>query len=251
MKIKVLIVAVIGVIAASTYWFSQWDGKPGPLPDEQNIMNAIDGMSDEVEVKHLAAAELLGSKHAFVPFISLNEEHGMSFWEWEKHKWRLKRVDNNGMPHIWKLDDKDPSKRVLVYHINPKDKIEKLSFYLLRDRKAYSRPQHSFYMPRVQIELPVSLEDQNYGAIPFPEEWAQLMEADRKQHRSSGDVFNSVFGMQQPSMLYVGWLPDYKEGAAPASGRGYSKSGGVDVEFILIINEAELEKPHDFHILYP
>ncbi|MFF2886199.1 hypothetical protein [Paenibacillus sp. NPDC057967] len=245
MKIKVLIVVAIGVVAASVYWFSQWDGKPGSLPSEQAMINAIDGMSNEIKVKQLAAVDLLDSKHAFVPFISLYGEHGMSFWEWKKHEWRLTRIDNNGMPHIWKLDVKDPRKRVLVYHIDPKDEMEKLTFYLLRDRNAYSRHEHYFYVPRIQIELPVSLDEQNYGVIPFPEDWVQLMEADRKQFRPAGDAYNSIFSIHQRSLMYVGWLPEYKGGTAPAGRGSYSKSGAVDVEFIPILNAVVLELPHN------
>ncbi|RJE85118.1 hypothetical protein D3P07_21340 [Paenibacillus sp. 1011MAR3C5] len=244
MKIKVLIVAALALIAAAVIGYSQSDGKPGALPDEQIMVNAINGMYNQGEVEQLVAVDLLDSRHAFVPFVSEYGEHGMSFWEWEKHEWRLTRVDDNGMPHIWKLDDKDPRKRVFVYHINPRDKMERLTFYLLRDRNAYGHYNDFFYVPRIQMELPVVLNEQNYGAIPFPEEWAQLMEADQKQSRAVNDLIGSMFSTQQRSMMYTGWIPDYW-GGKTSSGRGYSKSGGEDVEFVPILNEAQLERTQE------
>ncbi|REK71274.1 hypothetical protein [Paenibacillus paeoniae] len=245
MKIKAFIFIAIGLLAAA-YWYSQWDGTPGPLPDKQSIIHAIDRMSNEIKVKQLAAIEQLDSRHIFVPFISLYGEHGMSFWKWEQKEWKLIRIDNNGMPHIWKLDGKDPAKHVVVYHADPKDEIEKLTFYLLRNRNAYFHSGQYFYVPRVQLELPISIGEKNYGAIPFPEEWLQLMESDRKQSQPLGNAMHSMFSGQQRSTMYVGYQPHYRGGRAPEGRGSYSKSGGADVTFIPIINESELERPRPF-----
>jgi len=243
-RIKAVIIAAVGVAivaVAAVIGYSPWEGKAGALPDEQYMVNAINETYNQGKVEQLAAVDLLDSKHAFVPFVSEYGEYGMSFWKWEKRAWRLTRVDDNGMPHIWKLDEKDPRKRVFVYHIDPKDKMEQLTFYLLRDRNAYGHYDDFFYIPRIQLELPLTLAEQNYGAIPFPEEWAQLIESDLKQSRRPvNGLFGSMFGTQQRSMMYTGWIPDYFEDRV-RSNRGYSKSGDVDVEFVPIINESQLE----------
>lgn len=234
--------AVIGVflcmvvMTAALYMFMNRDGKPGPLPDENRIMSVIDAKSGEISVKQLLEVNQLDSKHAYIPFVSMQDEYGMSFWKWEKRQWRLSRVNVNGMPHIWILD-KNPVKRVIVYNIDPKEQLERMSFYLIRDRNAYGHNNQFFYVPRIQMELTVPVDGNRYGAISIPEEWAQLMKEDKKLTRlmTSPSMFST-----SNSMMYIGWQQQYKEGAEPL-GQSYSMSGGLDVEFIRYVNEKELE----------
>jgi len=52
-------------------------------------------------------------------------------------------------------------------------------------------------------------------------------------------LFSQSFS--QPSTLYVGYLPVYANDAIKHG--GFSKSGDEDTEFLMIINEVDLEKP--------
>lgn len=246
MKKRLLITAIIFFVIAANYLYQNVDGSPGKLPSREHAVKVINEVLDQADVREVMEMIQLDSHHAFVPFVSMSGQLGMSYWVWEKFKWRVGRVDMNGSPHIWKLDKRDPSKHYFVWHYNPEGIISGLTYYLIRERNARSIGGNNFYTPRIQMESPfLNLEEKPYGALPFPEEWASIVREDMSVN-GSGQRDVSLFGGSKVSMLHVGLLPQYNEKKAAehfsSSSHSYTYSNKyLDLEFVWILNQSELE----------
>lgn len=241
---RLLIVLILIIAAAVIVFFRTYDGKPGPLPGEDEITAALNEYDSEADAAVLLDRVRLAEEHVFVPFISSQGIHGMGFLKWEKRKWSVTRVDMSGRPEVRVTDQSDPSGRYVVWNNNPLEKVKEFRFYLIRDRNAGMSDRVNYYVPRVQMEELVNVTEHPYGAMPFPEEWAGIMREDDKLNKApAADFMDNIFSQFyfRPSMLYVGYLPVYAEDAPPRSGS--SKSGDEDTEFMMIMNETDLEKP--------
>jgi len=132
------------------------------------------------------------------------------------------------------------------YGINPLEKVKEFRFYLIRDRNAGMSHGEYYYVPRVQMEMLVNVTEHPYGAMPFPDEWAAIMREDEKLGQaSSANIMDNIFSQSysQPSTIDVGYYPVYANDA-PQPGSS-SKSGDKDTEFVMIMNEKDLERPQN------
>lgn len=240
---RLLTVAILLIITAVIIFFRTYDGKPGPLPSVDDIIAEINMYDSKADVAVLLDKVKLSKQQVFVPFVTSQGMHGMGFLKWERHKWRVARVDSSGRPELRVTDHSDPTGRYMVWNINPLEKVKEIRLYLIQDRHAGMSSGVYYYVPRVQMEMLVNVTEHPYAAIPIPEEWAAIIrEDDKLGKKSTTNIMNNIFSQYyEPSSIYVGYLPVYASDASPLG--SFSKSGGEDTEFMMIINEQDLEKP--------
>ncbi|MBD3918404.1 hypothetical protein H8B09_06525 [Paenibacillus sp. PR3] len=245
MRRRRLVIVVILIIAAAVIvFFRTYDGKPGPLPNVDEIMAELNEFDSKADAAVVLNNVKLTEQQVFIPFVSSQGIHGMGFLKWEKRKWSVVRVDMSGRPEVRITDHSDPSGRYVVWNNNPLEKVKEFRFYLIRDRNAGMSNGVYYYVPRVQMEMLVNVTEHPYGAMPFPDEWAGIMREDEKLNKApAANIMDNLFmqSYSQPSTMYVGYFPVYANDA-PLLGSS-SKSGDEDTEFLMIMNETDLERP--------
>lgn len=223
------------------YWF--YLAKPAPFPSDESLLEEMNGLFSAAEARTIQDKITLDKKHVFVPFISADEDYGVSYWVWEKHSWSLASIDTTGEPHVWKLDPKDPSSYHFVWNFHPKDEIKKLHFYMVRERGYHITEGVHTYYPGVQMMENVTLE-QSYGVKQMPPSWASVMDAHvavEKGRQPNGpfNYTNSTFGF--------GWFPHDETGELifpehSVNGNGYH-TGGQFIDYMSIMDKADLDYP--------
>ncbi|GLX69628.1 hypothetical protein [Paenibacillus glycanilyticus] len=241
---RLLVVVILIIAAAVIVFFRTYDGKPGPLPSVDDIITELNEYDSEADAAVVLDQVKLTEQQVFIPFVSNQGIHGMGFLTWEKRKWSVVRVDMSERPEVRVTDHSDPAGRYIVWNNNPLEKLQEFRFYLIRDRNAGMSSGIYYYVPRVQMETLVNVTEHPYGAMPYPEEWAGIMREDNKLGKvPASNIMDKIFShtYSQPSSMYVGYLPVYANGA-PGLGSS-SKSGGEDTEYLMIMNEKDLENP--------
>lgn len=245
MRGRSLIIVVILLIAAAVIvFFRTYDGKPGPLPNVDEIIAELNEYEPEADAAVVLNNVKLTDQQVFIPFVSSQGNYGMGFLKWEKRKWSVARVDMSGRPEVRVTDHSDPSGRYVVWNNNPLEKVKEFRFYLIRDRNAGMSSGVYYYVPRVQMEMLVNVTEHPYGAMPFPDEWSGIMREDKRLGKApAANIMDHILlqSYSQPSTIYVGYFPVYANDA-PQLG-SFSKGGDEDTEFLMILNEKDLERP--------
>ncbi|WP_169810070.1 hypothetical protein [Paenibacillus antarcticus] len=243
-KKLVMIPILLVIIALIGYLF--FYGKPTSFPNNAQAIKAMNELYAEANVGIISDVIPLDSRHVFVPFISGDNLYGMSFWVWDRFQWKLGRIDTRGEPYIWKINERDASTHYIVWNMDPKDELRELKYYLIGERDFHSSASLETYIPRIQIEKTISLQKKNYGVLPFPKEWAELV--NRNLRLSKANQPPSLFQMNTPSStMYVGWIPYGELGKVvfpenTVNGSSFD-SDGINLDFVRILNEVELEIP--------
>ncbi|MFD1954990.1 hypothetical protein ACFSL6_12630 [Paenibacillus thailandensis] len=192
----------------------------------------------------------LNKRHVFIPFKTANGYYGMGFWTWKGFGWDIQSVHTRGEPFVWKLDGNDPSSQYIVWNVDPADGVSEVQFYLIRDRYGSQSRRDgemtSRYMPRIQLSWNASLQERSYGAVPFPEDWAAIIE---EEQWLTSERQPSLFSWEisGPAAAVVGWMPVNRQGAPVFPERSVNGSshsdGSADLGFITILNPTDLERP--------
>ena len=189
---------------------------------------------------------LVDEHHVLVPFISNKDDYSLSYWVWQKHKWRVASIDTNGRPMVWKIDRNDPPSYQFVWNIHPDDQLSSIHFYLIRDRGYHITEGVENYYPRVQMEKKVSLKEKSYGLMPLPNEWVTVMNSFIKvESAKQPDLFFNDFSPEQ--YMSFGWIP-YDQAnketfpERSVNGNGYS-NGKVELEHVMILDKGDIEIP--------
>lgn len=246
-KRKLLIFAGSAVLILSAfmiYWF--YFSKPDSFPTDEQLMEEINHIFPEAAVNVIQDTVSIDGRHVVVPFISKEDDYGVTYWAWQKHKWQLLAIDTTGEPCLWKINSKDPVTFYIVWNIHPADQLEYMKFFLIRDRGYHGTEGIETYNPRVQMEKKVPLEGKSYGALPLPDEWVSFMNPFIKVESAKQPslFFNDLFPERE---MFFGWIPYNKsdkqrfpEGSV--NGNRYF-NGDADIDFISILNELEIESP--------
>ncbi len=227
------------------YWF--YFSKPSPFPTNEQLVKEINSTPSELTVAVIQKTLPVDDRHAVVPFISKEDDYGLSYWVWKNHKWRVANIDTNGGPRVWKINRKDPSTFYFVWNIHHGEQISTFYLYLIRDRGYHVTKGVENYNPRVQMEKNVSLHEKSYGVMKLPVEWEKIMNSFIKvESAKQPDLFFNHFFPEQT--MTFGWLPgdkiSGKEIVSKGSGisRGYS-NGNLDIENIGVLNKENIELP--------
>jgi hypothetical protein len=242
-KLGILIGLVIFVVLSSILIFWFYFSKPVPFPTNEQLVKEINSIFPEAEVDVIQETIPVDTRHVVVPFISNENDNGLSYWVWQRHKWMVATIDTKGEPKIWKINKKDPSSFHLVWNINPEDQLSSIRFYLIRDRGFQITEGIENYVPRVQMEKKVSLEEKSFGVMQLPVEWAGFMNSIIKVEsaKQTDLFFNNSFPVHS---MYFGWIP-YAQGdketfpEGSVNGNGYS-NGNLDLEHMMILGIEDL-----------
>jgi hypothetical protein len=207
------------------------------------LIKEINHIFPEANVKEIQDTIEVDEKHVFVPFISEENKYGVSHWVWQKREWELTSVNTGGEPRSWRIEDGDFSTTYLVWNIAPETSIEKLKFYLIKDRTFHITEGIEYYDPGVQLEELVKLSSTSYGAMPLPDSWSSIMASYTKLERArQPDIFSDFF---IEHYMYFGWMAydgSGKELPPDHSLFGSGFSGGDDhIEYIRFLDELEIE----------
>jgi hypothetical protein len=235
---------VIVVLSVIIYMF--YFATPKAFPNEELLIDSMNELFPSAKVSRIQDVIHLNERNVFVPFISHDNDYGMSYWIWDKYHWKVAKIETRGEPEVWKINGNVPSNHHLVWNINPKDQLNHLDLYLIRDRGYSIRNDIHTYYPKVQMTTTASLNEQSYGVMPVPSEWNSLLKAvDNVGETNLGDW---LFGQNyREDQLYIGWIPYAKNGKETFP--EHSGNGGVymnvsiNVQYLRILNERELEMP--------
>ncbi len=238
-------VGILGLLASfMIFWF--YFAKPVSFPTNGQLVREINSIFPEASASVIQDSILVDERHVVVPFISNEDHYGLSYWVWKRHKWTVATIDTKGEPKIWKINRKDPSSFHLVWNIHPEDQVSSISYYLIRDRGYQITEGIENYVPRVQMEKKVSLQEKSYGVMELPDEWRRLMNAVIEvELKQKPNLFFDPFTPERS--LFFGWIPSnqsdnetFPEGSV--NGSGYS-NGNELIEHLMILSKGDLEFP--------
>jgi hypothetical protein len=216
--------------------------KPNPFPKNEQLIEGINSFFPEATASVIQDTVHVDERHKVVPFVSKQNNYGVSYWVWKKHKWKVVSIDTKGEPRIWKIDSKDPSTFHLVWNINPDNQINHMSFYLIRDRNYHVTEGVESYIPRVQMKEKAILK-RSYGVSPLPVEWVTLLNA--MNELDSANNPGLFFGDYIVTNMYFGWIPfdsNHKERFPEASVNSNNYGdGSEEIDYVPILDKKELE----------
>ncbi|SER06218.1 hypothetical protein SAMN05216232_0131 [Virgibacillus subterraneus] len=245
-KKRVSLIAICVIILLSLfllYWF--YFQEPQAFPADEQLVDQINEIFPKADAETIQENIQLDQEHVFVPFLSSENNYGASYWVWERNKWKPSYIDTTGEPTVWKIDKEDPSSFHLVWNLHPDDQISYADFYLIRDRGYHISNGEHTYVPRIQLEDSVALEEESYGVLQLPEDWRSFMTQTNKLALAQNPHVN--FTSLLPDVhAYIGWTPFNEDNEITypdnsVNGHGYI-NGDINTDFVRIIEEAELEK---------
>jgi len=240
-------VVIVLVAAASLYWF--YFSKPTSFPKNEQVIERMNKLFPTAAVKSIQDTVHVDKKHVFVPFISEEGRYGISYWAWNKHKWKVLYIDNAGQPRLWKINSNDPSTYYMVWNIHPEDKVSYMKLYFIRERGFQSTNGVETYNPRIQLEKTITYMEKSYAVLPLPREWSAIINSLQQAGNSNipDRLFNSVFPTNND--LFFGYIPfdkaDKEAGIMNSvNGNGYINSD-INLDYIRILNKSEIEEPFE------
>ncbi|QPC47616.1 hypothetical protein [Mangrovibacillus cuniculi] len=239
----ILLFAVLLLI--SLYFLTSRYSSSGVLPKTEQLVEDINVLFPEVEAEEIQDIIFLDNRHVVVPFISEDNQYGVSYWAWENFNWKVLNIRSKGDPELWMLDKKDPSTYHIVWNIHPDDEMKGINFYLTKDRqyRILNGVTHQ-YGPKVFLEEKVDLEGKTYGVKKFTRQWSTTIS--EIQQSNLPEQHSLFFGNFSHNLFLYQWVPVMKNGprqGLPISVNGSDYSTGqVDTEFVNLTSQEEIDR---------
>lgn len=243
-KGKLTIPAILIMVFLSLIVYLNYDGKPKSFPSHEFVIEQLNELLPVSKASLVLDVIHMDDTRVFVPFVSDRGRHGVSFWFWDKFKWKAARIDTSGGPTLMKLS-KDPSTYYIAWNINPEGKLIRMDYHLISDRdysiRQKSKRNFNIYSPKIQKAWSVTIGQEPYGANQLPEDWVHIM----NDHERLDEARRVSFDYP----LYIGWTPYYHrdEDISTQSFLNAHRYTSRNIDFevipIRIVNEAELERP--------
>ncbi|WP_273123651.1 hypothetical protein [Bacillus weihaiensis] len=238
------LIGLVLTIGCFYYWFHM--SHPSVLPTDEQIIKEINDIYLEADAKEVQDRVAIDELHFVIPYISGRGDYSLSYWEWGFKDWSLTYIDTKGEPTLWHVDPAHPSTYHIVWNFDPRDQVDEISYYLLRDRGFYVSEGVENYQPQIQIEKKITLQNQTYGVMKLPEEFVETMEG-LNRVTGSHHPFLSVDEVLSMQQMYMGYFPMNKDGKRASidysvNGQGFS-NGTQSFDFVMPVNERDLEVP--------
>ncbi|MEI5908560.1 hypothetical protein WAK64_16050 [Bacillus spongiae] len=238
-------IGIVSIFLVSLYLLNY--SKPTSFPTHEQLVAEINSTFPEADASDIQDTISVDERHGLVPFISTTDDYGLSYWIWEKNKWKVDTIDTNGVPTVWKVDRNNPSSYRIVWNVHPEDQVSSFQFYLKNDRNYLSLGGIETYTPGVLLKKKVSLNKNSYGLMKFPEEWVTFMNTSRKVEsaKQPNMFFNDFSPNQGISYHWISYDQDGNETFLDRSmnGIGSYSNGKIEMEFILNVNKGHIEDP--------
>ncbi|MEN2766956.1 hypothetical protein [Ornithinibacillus xuwenensis] len=237
------IVLAVMLLLFLVYWY--YLAKPGSLPTNEELIAEINEIYPQARADVIQDTISIDEKHVLVPFVSTNEEYGLSYLVWEKHKWKVVNIDTKGYPMLWKIEKNNPDSYYLVWNIQPSDQLQYIDFYMTRDRGfRISYGTEHYYYPKVQMVQRVNAQEKTYGAMALPDEWQSFMSSLMKVEEASQPQ-SLFYEMPIGQSIRIGFIPYDKndkitELEGSINGSSYT-IGDIQLDFVLHLYEEDLE----------
>ncbi|TQR20545.1 hypothetical protein [Psychrobacillus vulpis] len=244
-KLLTFIGSIVLVLATVIiYWF--YFSKPTSFPNNEQLVKEMNSLFPECSATVIQDIVQLDEHHVFVPFISEENNYGLSFWVWKHHKWKIEAIDTNGNPRIWKINSKDPSTYHFVWNFPSTDYLNYMKLYLIKKRGYHISGNIHHYNPAVQMEEKIVLPEQNFGSLQVPDEWVAVINSMNELNSAKQpDIFFINFFPQQD--MYFGWntfdISDNITHPERLSNSSSFWNEGMDIEYMIFVNDSELEFP--------
>lgn len=225
-------------------WFNF--AKPQPFPTNEELVKEMNTLFPEAHADVIQDTVHLDKNHVFVPYISEENDYGLSFWVWKHRKWKVEAIDTTGDMRLWKINSKDSSTYHFVWNFPSHDQISYMKLYVIKKRGYHISGDVHHYDPAVQLEEKISLPEKTYGSVQMANEWVSVIDAwnELNAAKSPGLFFNP-FMMQQH--MYFGWNTFDKSDTIIYPERSSTSSSfwnnSVGIENVMLVNESELEYP--------
>ncbi|MBS8264311.1 hypothetical protein DYI25_07670 [Mesobacillus boroniphilus] len=239
-NVLLLLVFIIILTGGMVYWF--YLAPPATFPDKEKIKDTLMNRHNRINIAEIQDSIFLDDEHVYIPFTTKTESHGISLWEWKKHEWQLTSLSTGNMPLIWKIEPDDPATHYIMWNLHPKNNLDYLTFYLIKERGYSVTEGKHQYDPGVQMDFRAEVEEQSYGYSPIPPEWQEYVEAENQQMEAmKPDPFFA--GFFPPTQYYFGWQSISKNGTIEypsyPDNNGFG-SGGQSTEDLRFLNENEV-----------
>jgi hypothetical protein len=242
-KVIIFFLLAVAIVASSilVYWY--YFSKPTAFPKSDQLVEKIQRVFPEASPNVIQDTVTIDERHRFVPFISKEGKYGVSYWQWEQHKWKVVSISTTGDIHVWKIDNNDPSTFYFLWNFHPDDQVNQLKLYMIRDRGYHGANRELWYEPRIQMEKLVE-QKKSYGVLKMPAEWASSMN-DLLQVGSTEPtgLFNK--GITPNAGMYFGYIPYNKSGQEARTMNSVNGSsfqmGNFDHEYVRQLSEPEIE----------
>ncbi len=208
-----------------------------PLPHDRWLVEQMQKKFPAVDVANIQDTMLIDETHYMAPFTSAQGDYGISLWTWKRTDWEVEVVHTKGMPHVWKVDPGRPETYRIIWNLDPRDSIQTLEFYLLSYRMSGRTDGVDYYRPRVQLKHSVDVMKQRYGAVPWPAAWVDYANQRLILVKNSSQRLplpELRMGLRTLDASGMEVFPKY-------SVNGRRDGGTQNIEFIQIVNSAELE----------
>ncbi|MDR6120663.1 hypothetical protein QFZ87_000260 [Bacillus sp. SLBN-46] len=242
-KVIIFFLLAVAIVASSilVYWY--YFSKPTAFPKSDQLVEKIQRVFPEASPNVIQDTITIDERHRFVPFISKEGKYGVSYWQWEQHKWNVVSIDTTGDIHVWKIDNNDPSTFYFLWNFHPDDQVNQLKFYIIRDRGYHGSNRELWYEPRIQMEKIVEQKN-SYGLLRMPADWASFMNSQAGTTVQPPGLFSN--GITPNAGIYFGYIPYDKSGQEArtmnsVNGSGY-QNGNINREFVRQLSEPEIEK---------
>lgn len=243
MRKKVLVPLLLILILISggfLYWY--YLAPPAAFPEQEEIEAVLSDPNNGVKITEIQDKIFLDDKHVYIPFITEEEGHGISFWEWRKHEWLLSSFSTGSMPQIWKIDSEDPSSNYIMWNFHPENDLDYLTFFLVKERGFSVSDGRQQYDPGIQMEYRAEAGEKSYGYTSIPLDWQEYMEAENKMMAAMmpDSLFADVF---PPPQYYFGWQSTAIDGSTEypsyPNNNGFGR-GGSSTEHLRFLGENEI-----------
>jgi hypothetical protein len=240
-KVLVLILVILILISAGfLYWY--YLAPPAAFPEKEEIKVIMNDPYNRVGIAEIQDSIFLDDKHVYIPFITKEEGHGISFWEWEKHEWQLSSFSTGSMPQIWKIDSDDPSSHYIMWNFHPENDLDYLTFFLIKERGFSVSEGKQEYDPGIQMEYRAEAGGKTYGYASIPSDWQKYMEAENNRMASMvpDSLFADFFPLPQ---YYFGWRSTAIDGSTEypsyPNNNGFGR-GGSSTEHLRFLGENDI-----------
>ncbi|GGF25689.1 hypothetical protein GCM10010954_25740 [Halobacillus andaensis] len=247
MKKKKLIIVtlLLFVVLTGVFIFTSNSPGPGDLPENSAIKEEIESTLGGVKIDEIVDRQQVGDDHAFFPFITDDGQRGMSVWKVENRKWTIGASDNGGEPSLWKIDPQDPETFYIIYHLDPDDDVDKIDFYMKRERNYHVTGEHQSYVPQIMAKEEVDVSG-GYGAQPAPKIWKELQNQLNTLAQPDNNGANGLFSSSHPNphlqMLYVPYDDEGEFSRLEQTLGNQSFTNGEQMDLIIWMDPLELEE---------
>ncbi|PKR76738.1 hypothetical protein CEY16_13035 [Halalkalibacillus sediminis] len=243
-KKRISVIVIIPIILVSLFIiYFIYFSKPTALPADDELANQINEIFPEANVETIQETIYLDQEHVYVPFISSENNYGSSYWVWESRNWKPMKIDIGGEPTAWTINKEEPSSYI-VWNIHPDDKVSYANLSMMRERDFQISHTEHHYSPSIHMKEQISLKEQPYGVLVFPEQWQALLTQENKliSSQNSRDINTSVF---LDVRLHFGWTPfnendDIIFPEESISNNGFI-NGNIETNFVEYVEEPQLE----------